>query len=177
MPNASQDKGKRAEREALAWFKKTAPDLVLWNARRTLGEGHAEDIGDLQVLPDVTVQVKAYKQASMSAGLYGAAAGATVQGLRARTTFHLGMVLVPRARAGQVRWVASVRDWPLEGVDAVAHSNSLAALRAVTAAGIDSPLVTVVNRRGVEPIHVASVTTWLNAYREALSKGTEPCPF
>lgn len=147
------------------------------DAAHSIIDRPAEDIGDLQVLPDTTIQVKAYKQAGLSAGLYGAAAGAAVQSLRARSTYQLGMVLVPRARAGQVRWVAAVRTWPTADVVAEPHSNALAAFRAVTAAGLNAPLVTVVSRKGIEPIYISSVNTWLEAYRVCLPEGTEPCPF
>jgi hypothetical protein len=167
MAHPSKAKGDRAELEAVAWFKQTIPDLVVWDAQRMLGAGRAEDIGDLKVFADVAIQVKAYKDSSLSAGLYQAASGATLQAARARHPFAVGMVLVPRARANQVRWAASADSWPTADVELVAHTSSLNALAAVRAAGVESLLVTVVNRKGAAPIRISSMQTWLAAYRAA----------
>lgn len=172
MPHPSKVKGDRAELEAVAWFKEHAADEVVWDAQRMLGAGRAEDIGDLKVLADTAVQVKAYKDTALSAGLYQAAAGARDQALRARHPYQVGMVLVPRARAHQVRWAASALAWPTP-VEAEPHSSSLSALAAVRAAGPTVALVTVVNRKGSPPILIASMQTWLAAYRTAHISMTE----
>lgn len=167
MAHPSKVKGDKAELEAVAFWRATAPDLIVWNAQRMLGAGRAEDIGDLLVLPDAAVQVKAYKESGLSAGLYGAAEGARLQQLRARHPFGVGMVLVPRARATQVRWAAACTEWPAE-LDALErHTSSLSALAAVKAAGPESRLVTYVDRKGATPIRIASMQTWIAAYRQA----------
>lgn len=168
MANPSKNKGDAAEREAVAYFAELCPDLLVWNAQRMLGAGRKEDIGDLLVFADVAVQVKAFKQSSLSGALYQAASGATEQAGHARHPFALGMVLVPRARkVGAVRWASSVHQWPTE-VDFEPHTNSLSALEAVKVAGLESSLVTRVERKGTQPILIASLPTWVAAYRSAL---------
>lgn len=170
MSNPSKAKGDRYELEATDYIKAAYPDLVVWNAQRMLGAGRKEDIGDLLVFPDVAVQVKAFKVTAMSAGLYSAANGAQVQAGNARHPYALGLVLVPRARkVGSVRWAASVLTWPVDAEHQI-HSNSLSALEAVKAAGPDGRLTTQVQRKNTAPIIIASLDTWVNAYRIASNR-------
>ena len=173
MSNPSKNKGDQAEREAVAYFQEMCPDLLVWNAQRLLGAGRKEDIGDLLIFPDVAVQVKAFKPSSLSAALYQAADGATVQAARARHRHALGIVLVPRARkVGAVRWVASVHRWPVESAHEV-HTNSLSALNAVVAAGLNSALTTRVQRKGTESIIIGSLQSWVRSYRLATNHPEE----
>jgi len=170
MVNASKAKGDRAELEAVRAITELCPDLIVWNAQRMLGAGRKEDIGDLLVFPDAAVQVKAFKATALSAGLYSAASGATEQAQRARHPFALGLVLVPRARlAGAVRWAASVNEWPVEREHAIS-SSSIAALDAVRAAGPVMEFTTQVQRKNASPIIVASLQSWVLAYRMATGR-------
>jgi hypothetical protein len=167
MSNPSKDKGDRYEREAVAHLIEFYPDLMVWNAQRMLGAGRKEDIGDLLVFPDAVVQVKAFKATALSAGLYQAARGARDQSGHARHPYNVGVVLVPRARkVGAVRWAASALTWPIEANHQI-HKNSLSALAAVTAAGPLSRLTTQVHRKNTDPIIIASLDTWVAAYRTA----------
>ena len=170
MSNPSKAKGDRYELEATAHIVEVYPDLVVWNAQRMLGAGRKEDIGDLLVFPDVAVQVKAFAAKAMSAGLYSAAKGAEAQRNNARHPYALGLVLVPRARkVGAVRWAASVLTWPVEAEHQV-HSNSLSALEAVKSAGPLSRLTAQVFRKNTAPIIIASLDTWVSAYRAASNR-------
>ena len=56
MANPQKNKGDKAEREAA----RLLADLTGWNVRRKLGAGRADDTGDLDNVPDTTVQVKNY---------------------------------------------------------------------------------------------------------------------
>jgi hypothetical protein len=51
------DAGKRYEREAAAMLQL----ITGFEVRRKLGEGRREDEGDLEGMPELTIQVKAYK--------------------------------------------------------------------------------------------------------------------
>lgn len=171
MANPSKSKGDIHEREAVEYFKELCPDLLVWNAQRMLGAGRKEDIGDLLVFPDAAVQVKAFKAASLSAAIYQAAGGAKVQAERARHPYALGMVLVPRARkVGAVRWAACVHEWPIAVADPDIHSNALSAFEAVKTAGPEAHLVTRVQRKGVEPVYIGSVQSWVSDYRTATAR-------
>jgi hypothetical protein len=170
VSNPSKNKGDEGERECVRAFIAHCPDLLVWNAQRMLGAGRKEDIGDLLLFPDAAVQVKAFKNSGLSAALYSAAAGATEQAGHARHQFALGLVLVPRARlVGAVRWASSVHAWPTER-EHQAFTNSLAALDFVKKAGPDARITTQVIRKGVLPIIVSSMQTWVDAYREATGR-------
>jgi hypothetical protein len=59
VTNHNRDKGARNEREIAAVLS----DLTGYRVDRMLGEGRQDDEGDLRGLPDVTVQVAAWKDA------------------------------------------------------------------------------------------------------------------
>lgn len=167
--NASKAKGDRGEREAVAVLCQLAPDLVLPNARRKLGAGRKDDIGDLDVFPDVTIQVKT--MSDVVAALRHAAMGAAEQSVRAGTTYQMGMAPIPRARATAVRWLAAAIDWPggpppddeLRIVgrtqDAVAHCRS-------EALGIPrSRRIAAVRRADAQAMYVATLDAWIASWR------------
>src|SRR5690606_27626946 len=56
MANPQKNKGDKAELEAA----RLLADLTGWPVRRKLGAGRADDTGDLDNVPDTTVQVKDY---------------------------------------------------------------------------------------------------------------------
>ena len=60
MPHSSKRKGDRAELEAAA-------ELTIhtgFDVRRKLGAGRTDDTGDLEGIPDTTIEVKNYKNIS-----------------------------------------------------------------------------------------------------------------
>jgi hypothetical protein len=57
MAHPSKAKGDKGEREAAALIV----ELTGWPARRKLGAGRTDDTGDLDGIPDTTVQVKSYR--------------------------------------------------------------------------------------------------------------------
>jgi len=56
MTSSSKRKGDRAELEVQTLIR----DLTGWPARRKLGAGRKDDIGDIDGVPDTVIQVAAY---------------------------------------------------------------------------------------------------------------------
>lgn len=118
--NSSKRKGDVGEREAFRVLTGLLPDHAYPpgdpRAGRELGAGRAADRGDLSVLPDVAVQVKAWKASALGQAVRQAAAGAARQAVNRSVPLAVGMSLVERARADSVRWIASTLpgDWPVE---------------------------------------------------------------
>jgi hypothetical protein len=56
MTNRSKDKGDRAELEVQGWFR----DVLGVPARRALGAGRLDDMGDIHGVPDTAIQVANY---------------------------------------------------------------------------------------------------------------------
>ena len=171
MANSNKRKGDRAEREAVAVICRLAPDLVVARPQRLLGAGRREDTGDLWVLPGVTVQVK--HRADPAHAIRLAADGAAVQAQRAGSAFAVGLVPIPRARGGAVRWVACCAAWPGP------LPEGLAVFRSVTAAlqhvrrddGAAPPRahrVALVERAPTAALFLAPLEAWLRAYRGAV---------
>ena len=57
MANPQKNKGDKAEREIAGLLV----ELTGWPVRRKLGAGRADDTGDLDGIPETTVQVKDYR--------------------------------------------------------------------------------------------------------------------
>ena len=55
--NTAKRKGDKAELEVQALIR----DLTGWPARRKLGAGRADDVGDIDGIPDTVIQVANYK--------------------------------------------------------------------------------------------------------------------
>lgn len=126
MANANKNKGDRGEREAVSWLLAQPGPLQhvdVPNPGRMKAAGIPEDVGDLWVFTDATVQVKNYKPSSLGAAVREAALGALSQREKALKSLGVGMVKVPGARSGTVQWVAStlLDEWPL-GEEVVAFS-------------------------------------------------------
>jgi len=166
--NSSKNKGDRGEREAVVALCALAPDHVLPNARRKLGAGRRDDMGDIDVFPDVTIQVKWLT--SLPTALRDAAAGANVQSARAGTTYALGMAPIPRARKSGVRWLASTTSWPggpppPDAVLVTGQSQTAVAHAQSERAGIPrSRRIAVVRRSGLVDLYVAPMEAWLDAW-------------
>ena len=168
MANSNKRKGDRAEREALAAVCALAPDLVVARPQRLLGAGRREDTGDLWVLPGVTVQVK--HRADPAHAIRLAADAAAVQGRRVGNTFAVGLVPVPRARVGAVRWVACALVWPGPPPEGLVLFRSVtAALLHVRRDDAATPLrahrLAVVERAASAPLFLGPLEAWLRAYR------------
>ena len=179
MAHPSKRKGDKAELEAVRMLCLFAPDLVMEKANRMLGAGRKDDVGDLRVFEDVAIQVKAY--ANVSNGLRQATNGAIVQGERAGSRFAIGMVPIPRAPRDNplaVRWLACCFEWPHpEDLDALSVGRWGATEKAVewlrlkpTASrpdvlAVDQRLA-LIERKGQGPMFIATVQTWLAAYRK-----------
>lgn len=177
MANSSKDKGDKAEREMVALLVAATPDLCVEKPERMLGAGRRDDIGDLRVYPDVTMQVKAYKV--VSEGLRAGAAGALDQQMRSGQEFAVGFTPIPRAPVGdwsKVRWLAAAYDWPVptvgerlttETFQAASLAKAIAWLR--DPAG-DVPIperVVELVRTGMPTMWVGSVQSWVADYRLA----------
>jgi hypothetical protein len=177
MANSSKAKGDKAEREIVALLVAATPDLCVEKPERMLGAGRRDDIGDLRVYPDATMQVKAYKV--VSEGLRAGAAGALDQQMRAGQPFAVGFTPIPRAPVGdwsKVRWLAAAYDWPVptvgerpttETFQAASLAKAIAWLR--DPAG-DVPIaerVVELVRTGMPTMWVGSVQSWVADYRLA----------
>lgn len=112
MANASKSKGDRAELEAVRFLLDACGDLCLPKSQRMLGAGRAEDVGDLHVFADVAVQVRSYKAAHLGKAIRSSALDSVAQALNGDRPYALGMVPVPGARVGTVRWLACVAAEP-----------------------------------------------------------------
>lgn len=174
MGNSSKDKGDRFEREAVPVLVDLLPEFALAKAMRHLGAGRKEDVGDLYVLEDTAVQVKAWKE--MGAGIRAAAAGSVVQAGHGDKRFALGMVPVLRARAHQVRWLACVAPgrWPVHAepvAEFALASKALAWVRTDEAphgfrAWDRAERIGLLAGPG-EPALIAPIEAWAEAYRQA----------
>lgn len=170
LMNSSKNKGDRGEREAVVALCALAPDYVLPNARRKLGAGRRDDMGDIDVFPDVTIQVKC--MASLPTALREAAVGANVQSARAGTSYALGMSPIPRSRKSGVRWLASTTSWPggppsPDAVLVTGQSQVAVAHAQAERAGIPRRRrIAVVRRSGLVDLYVAPMEAWVDAWLE-----------
>lgn len=102
MTNSSKAKGDRAELEVQALLN----DLLGVPARRMLGAGRLDDIGDIQGVPDTVIQVANYKDIAKAVRLKPLEC--EQQQARARTTHGCTFI---RLRGGDYRVVLTVRQW------------------------------------------------------------------
>lgn len=145
-----------------------AGDMALDKPRRKLGAGRQDDMGDLDVLPNVCVQVRAL--ADVTCALRSAAADAVVQAGRAGYPYGLGLVPLPRARSEAVRWLAAAHEWPLEqDADEIAvYGTTAAAVVHVRNEKMGVPRsrrVAVVRRTGQPDLFIAPIEAWVGAWR------------
>ena len=99
MTHPAKRKGDAAEREAAA----VLADLTGWPVRRRLGAGRADDTGDLDGVPQTTVQVKAYRD--IGRAVRECLDESPVQQANAGTPFGFGFVRRPGGR-----WFAVLTD-------------------------------------------------------------------
>lgn len=180
MAHPSKEKGDKAEREVVALLTTFTPDLCVERAERMLGAGRRDDIGDLRVYPDATMQVKAYK--NLAKGLREGAAGALDQQMRSGQQFAVGFTPIPRAPVGdwtKVRWLAAAYDWPepdvgLRSSTETFQSASLAkAVAWLRDRDLDIPIaerVVELERSGMPTLWVAPIQAWVADYRSATGR-------
>lgn len=98
MTGASKRKGDSAEREAAALLN----TLLGVPARRMLGAGRTDDIGDIEGVPDTTIQVVSRSTDVVAVGLVRKPLEVEEQSRRAGTTFAATFL---RVRGGTWRVV------------------------------------------------------------------------
>jgi hypothetical protein len=104
MTNSSKRKGDAAELEAARILN----DLLGVPARRKLGAGRLDDTGDIDGVPDTTVQVCSRATDVVSVGLVRKPVEADGQAFNAGTTFAVTML---RIRGGTWRMVMTPEAW------------------------------------------------------------------
>lgn len=92
MANAPKAKGDRAELEVQGILR----DLLGYPARRKLGAGRQDDIGDIDGIPDTCIQVANYKD--IARAIREKVPACSVQQARAGATFGATFVRLPGGR-------------------------------------------------------------------------------
>ena len=170
MVNPQKDKGDRFERLALALWVERVPELLVARPERELGAGRAEDKGDLKVLPDCAIQVKAHNDTIRA--VTQAAAGADRQKSHREVPLGVGMVPVMRARTSSVKWLMCAQEWPAHP-DPGSYLVTGLTGRAVERVRDDScgisreQRLAVVVRAGNPDVWVGTFEAWVAAYRRA----------
>ena len=172
--NSSKNKGDQGERDAVEMFQTLAPDLVLPNARRKLGAGRRDDMGDLDVFNDVAVQVKCY--ADIVRALRESVVGAHAQAQRSGTRWSIGLAPIPRARRSGIRWITIAYEWPSApnvhlpsfGSSSLAIDYFLNPSNVIAVPNRDR--VALVERKDKPLVILSPVSAWLNAYRSAVAR-------
>lgn len=102
MPNRSTIKGATAEREAAALVS----ELLGVPARRALGAGRADDVGDIHGVPGVAIQVANWQD--IATALRVKPPAADIQAINAGVPFSATFL---RLRGGEFRVALSVDMW------------------------------------------------------------------
>lgn len=105
MANPQKRKGDNAEREVAGLIA----DLTGAPARRKLGAGRLDDQGDIDGVPDTTIQVVAYGRRDFATAVRVKPIVAEEQRARARTTFAATFVKLPGG--GGYRVVLTPEQW------------------------------------------------------------------
>lgn len=172
MANRSKDKGDAFERAALAYLLEVSPlEMLVSTPQRELGAGRRLDRGDLHVLVDAAVQVKAFDDTVRAVAQ--AAAGALRQAENREVRHSVGLVPVMRARKTSVHWLAATLAWPgeLGPQDFPVVGQSGAAIRYVRddSAGVPrEQRVALVRRASFVDLWVATPEAWLTTYAAAV---------
>lgn len=102
MANPQKSKGDRAELEVQALIR----DLTGWPARRKLGAGRTDDIGDIDGIPETVIQVADYKD--LARGIREKVPSCVEQQDRANATFGATFL---RTRGGKYVVVMTPAQW------------------------------------------------------------------
>jgi hypothetical protein len=102
MANPQKNKGDRAELEVQALIR----DLTGWPARRQLGAGRLDDVGDISGVPDTVIQVASY--ADLTRAVREKVPKCVEQQERAQATFGATFV---RRRGGEYLVVMTTEQW------------------------------------------------------------------
>ena len=108
--NRAKRKGDRYELEAVGVLAGLLPALTVAKPQRMLGAGRRDDKGDLLVLADTAVQVKAWRDTVRA--VTDAASGAHRQAAGWDLPYSVGMVPVLGASRFAVRWLFATHQWP-----------------------------------------------------------------
>ena len=170
MVNRAKRKGDRYELEAVGVLAGLLPALTVAKPQRMLGAGRRDDKGDLLVLADTAVQVKAWRDTVRA--VTDAASGAHRQAAGWDLPYSVGMVPVLGASRFAVRWLFATHQWPTGQRPDQAATVGLTcrAIRLVRdeQCGLDRDRrVVVVDRFGLPPVYVATAQAWAAAYRDA----------
>lgn len=92
MSSTAKRKGDKAELEVQALIR----DLTGWPARRKLGAGRTDDIGDIDGVPDTVIQVVNYKD--IARAIREKVPASVEQQMRADATFGATFVRLPGGR-------------------------------------------------------------------------------
>lgn len=104
MTGSSKRKGDEGEREAAGLIA----DMLGVPARRYLGAGRLDDVGDIDGVPNTTIQVVARGTDVVAVGVVRKPLEAEMQRMRAGTDFAATFV---RIRGGTWRVVLTVEQW------------------------------------------------------------------
>lgn len=167
MTNAMKDRGDRTEREALAAVHEAMGRWLVANPMRQLGAGRKDDIGDLHVLADCTIQVKASRPSTLVATLRDAAMGAQTQSRNAGTPLSVGLVKLHAVRSGVV-WVAVTTGWPVPVVPGQATAIPSTAVGWVRDERLKDEyrIVRVTGKAGAKPYLISTFEAWVAAYEQ-----------
>ena len=102
MTNSNKQKGDKAEREAATLLS----DLIGLPCRRKLGAGRQDDTGDIDGVPNTTIQVANWKDTSQAA--IQKPKGAEQQRINAGERFAMTLV---RFKGGTFRVVLTPEQW------------------------------------------------------------------
>lgn len=190
MANPAKNKGDKAERDAVRYLQEQCADLCLPKAKRMLGAGRAEDVGDLYVFADTAIQVRAYKMESLGTAVRSSARDSVIQAGHGDMDFGLGLVPFPRARPGTVKWLAAVEPdawpggraaWPIDPIPFALISKALTWLRddegphGFMAYPREQRLALLTGGQAADVL-VAPFEAWLGAYRSATGRPAPLAP-
>jgi hypothetical protein len=110
MTNPSKAKGDKAELEVC----RILADLTGFPARRKLGAGRTDDTGDIDGIPDTTIQVKSYRDVQRA--VRETLTELPQQQANAGTTFAAGLVRRPGGRWMAVMDLEQLATWMREAI-------------------------------------------------------------
>ncbi len=173
MVNHHKNKGARYERQAVPFVLGLLPEFSVNVPGRKLGEGRMLDTGDLDVLPDTAIQVKAWRD--MVAAVWASAEGAQKQAKNGMLPCHVGMVWVVRSRSNQVQWLFTTTEWPVKLNEDNVFITGLPSKAMAHVRNDDGPSrdarIALVRRAKTPDLYVSTGEAWAAAYRDMHTNG------